>query len=253
MHYPARLLLPLLLLVPLVSACLNDDSAATNADGEPLIYVAIGASDAVGSGARDPNSEGWVPRLHQRMPQGTRLINLGIPSLRIEQANQQVLPVALDLDPDIVTIWLTVNDLLAGVELEAYLAGLDLMLNALHSSTRARVYVANMPDLSLLPALRDRESSLHDEVLRWNAAIAQTVAANSATLVDLFEGWSELRQRPDYISRDGFHPSARGYARLAELFWQAIEQRESGSTLITPSPAANLSVTTTAGRRPAQA
>ena len=32
----------------------------------PLTYVAIGASDAVGVGAKEPETEGWVPRLGTR-------------------------------------------------------------------------------------------------------------------------------------------------------------------------------------------
>jgi len=34
---------------------------------------------------------------------------------------------------------------------------------------------------------------------------------------------NELTAHPEYIGSDGFHPSAQGYARLASLFWKAIQ------------------------------
>ena len=41
---------------------------------KPLIYVALGASDAVGIGAGDPARESWVAVLASQMPSGTRLV-----------------------------------------------------------------------------------------------------------------------------------------------------------------------------------
>jgi lysophospholipase L1-like esterase len=203
--------------------CTAETPTGRSDDLTPL-YVAIGASESVGSGARDPASEGWVPQLHAKMPRGTRLANLGIAGLKAHQAIEQTLPVAVDLRPTTVTIWLAVNDLAGGVPLESYRADLDLLLGTLRRETRARIYVANIPDLTLLPAFsRQPPAELHAEVERWNAAIAESAAANGATLVDLFTGWQELRQQRDYISRDGLHPSTRGHRRVAEIFWSAMQ------------------------------
>ena len=61
------------------------------------------------------------------------------------------------------------------------------------------------------------------EVNRWNAAIATVVERNGDTLVDLFRGWPELAGHPEYVGGDGFHPSSEGHARLAEVFYAALE------------------------------
>lgn len=218
---PIAVLLASLVLVAL--ACGPDERGTAQESITPL-YVAIGASDSVGTGARDPSTEGWVPQLHRKMPGGTRLANLGIGGLKTRQAVEQALPVAVDLKPTVVTVWLAVNDLAGGIGLAAYQADLDVLLGTLTRETRARVYVANIPDLTQLPAFSGRDpSELRDEVRRWNAAIAASAEANSATLVDLHGGWAELRERRDFISRDGLHPSSRGHRRLAELFWAAMQ------------------------------
>jgi acyl-CoA thioesterase I len=214
----------LTLLVVAAVACTAEEQRATVDRAQPL-YVAIGASDSVGTGARDPARDGWVSQLHARMPAGTRLVNLGIGGLTIDQALAQSLPVALDLQPTVVTVWLAVNDFAGGVALEDYRTDLDTMLGRLRRETQARVYVATMPDLSLLPAFDDHDPErLRAEVRRWNDAIAASAAAHDAVLVDLFAGWLELRdQRREYVSRDGLHPSSRGHRRLAEIFWNAMQ------------------------------
>ena len=60
-------------------------------------------------------------------------------------------------------------------------------------------------------------------IQHWNTGIAQAAAHYGAILVDLFSQGSRLTAHPEYISADGFHPSAAGYVQLAALFWQAIE------------------------------
>ena len=228
MRFPAvrgPLTLLLAFLAVMALAC-TDESVRPEEKTAPL-YVAIGASDSVGTGARSPAAEGWVTLLYQKMPAGTRLANLGINGLQLRQALDQALPVTLDLQPTIVTVWLAVNDYAAGVPLVTYHDDLDTLLDALAQGTRARVYVANLPDLTLLPIFRDRPpDALRADVEQWNAAIAEAAAVHGATLVDLFAGWAELSDHPEYISRDGLHPSSRGHRRLAEIFWEAVGSRQ---------------------------
>jgi acyl-CoA thioesterase-1 len=208
-----------------VAGCSETRPQPAATEREHPVYVAIGASDSVGTGARDPARDGWVPQLHARMLAGTHLVNLGIGGLTIHQALEQSLPIAVDLQPSIVTVWLAVNDLAAGVPLESYQLDLDTMLGTLQRDTPARVYVANLPDLTFLPAFENRDrAELSAEVQHWNDVIAASVTAHDAVLVDLFAGWTELRdQRQSYVSRDGLHPTSRGYRRLAEIFWTAMQ------------------------------
>jgi acyl-CoA thioesterase-1 len=218
------LLVALTVLVALgATACTEEGASGPSRNAAPL-YVAIGASDSVGTGARDPAREGWVPQLYAKMPAGTRLVNLGIGGLMLHQALEQVLPVAVDLQPSVVTVWLAVNDLAGGVPLDQYHTDLDELLGTLRRETSARVYIANIPDLTALPAFADRDATdLQADILRWNDAIAGSAERNDAVLVDLYAGWQELHERPDYVSRDGFHPSSIGYRRLAEIFWEAMQ------------------------------
>ena len=206
----------------LILAVWSPGSQPASAGARPLTYVALGASDSVGVGATVPERESWVAALHARLPDGSRLVNLGVSGSLLRQALDQQLPVALDADPDLVTVWLAVNDLNARVPLDRYTADLDALLGALREHTDAVILVGNVPDLSALPAAGRMNLQ---PIPRWNAQIEEVVARNGAQLVDLGDAWREVAEHPEYVSSDGFHPSTAGYARLADRFHAAAVPR----------------------------
>lgn len=222
----------------LLAACGGDVSVATHATPSPtahpsFVYVALGASDAVGVGADDPNTQGYVPRLISHLPKTAFALNLGVSGILLQAALSQELPDALKERPNLVTIWLVGNDFRDCVPLNQYAANLDSLLSQLQTQTRAQVFVGNVPDMSLLPYFKQGAegggacvagaSTATVRVLaqQWNATIDPIIQRHGAVVVDLFH--SDLAAHPNYVSaQDGFHPSSAGYARLADLFWQQI-------------------------------
>jgi lysophospholipase L1-like esterase len=194
--------------------------------GGPVTYVALGASDAVGIGSNIPGSQGYVPLVAAHLPKGSHLINLGISGIQLHEALSQELPLALTTSPNLITIWLVANDFIGGVTYDNYLHDLNTLLQQLQVSTRARVVMANLPDLTRLPAFANESSSQKFQMLlaiqQWNRSIAQLAKKYGVVLVDLFSQGSRLTAHPEYISGDGFHPSPSGYVQLANYFWQAI-------------------------------
>ncbi len=189
-----------------------------------LTYVAIGASDAYGIGTDSPAVENWPSVLAAQLGGPVHLINLGIPGETVAGALTAEAPIALDARPDLITIWLAVNDLENNVPLATYRARLYTLLATLRQGTAARIFVGNLPDLTLLPYFSDTDPvALTATVRAWNAAIAADCAATGAHLVDLYADWSDLAQHPEYISADGLHPSTLGAARLAAIFAAAIK------------------------------
>ena len=206
-----------------------------------LVYVAIGASDTVGVGAENPTEEGWVYVLHRYMPPGTSLVNLGVSGIRLESVVDEILPVAIDANPDVVTVWLAVNDLRGGVDLRSYARDLDVLLARLREAGAEIILVGNIPDLTLLPAFAavggaaggaagdppgstdGAARAVAQEVERWNSAIAEVTAQHGAVLVDIHAQSGEMAEHPEWIAPDGGHPSAAGYRRLADAYWQALQ------------------------------
>jgi lysophospholipase L1-like esterase len=196
-----------------------------------LTYVAIGASDTFGIGTDDPYDQNWATQLALKLGPRYHLINLGVPSIVIHRALTTELPVALDAHPDLVTIWLAVDDIANNVPVNSYSQDLDQMLSRLHAVVpHVRIAVANVPDLTLLPYFYSQNSidlqALRTEVQAYDRAIASIVARHHAILVDLYQHNYDILNHPEYISSDGLHPTAIGYARIADVFYQALQENQ---------------------------
>ena len=190
---------------------------------EPPVYVALGASDAVGVGANQPSTEGWVPLVAKGLPAHPDLINLGISGATVSDVINQELPVALDAHPAWVSIWPGVNDLRHNVSLQSFTADLKTTLDQLQNGTQARIIVVNIPDLRQVPAFKSADPAALDQTVRqWNASIAQVVQAHHALLVDLYANSAIITGHPEDISSDGFHPSTAGYQRIADLVLKTV-------------------------------
>lgn len=202
-------------------------TSGTHVFSTPITYVALGASDAVGVGSSEPGAQGYVPLIAERLPQGSHKLNLGVSGIRLHEALSQELPLALSTSPQLITIWLVANDFVGGVSYQSYISDLENLLQQLRTKTQARIVMANLPDLTRLPSFSKetpaRKAQTLQSIKQWDEGIARVATQNGVTLVDLLQHGSELTAHPNYISGDGFHPSAQGYVRLAELFWQAIQ------------------------------
>ena len=217
-------------------------------DGPALIDVAVGASETVGAGTEDRLRSAWPQVLYTTaLPRGAVFYNFGIPGATVAEAIGSELPEALAVHPDLVTVWLNVNDLLAGVTPTTYEAQLDDLIHALRRGGHTRVLVANTPWLDQLPAylacrpdapitappcglpsdIALAPAALNVLVDRYNVAISQVVVREGADLVDLHAFGEVPVLHPDYVSQDGFHPSEAGHVAIAEAF--AAVLRRSGT------------------------
>lgn len=222
----------------LVSAgCAQDTTAVAGQSGtttshqqsnKQTTYVAIGASDTFGIGTEDPYEDNWPTDLASLLGSShIHLINLGIPDITLHDALSLELPIALDSHPDLVTIWLGVNDIVAKVPANAYANDLNTLLSRLRANApHARIAIANIPNLTLLPAFAGaNQQALTQQIQAYNAIIASAAPRYQAILVDLTLQSYNLQDHPEYISSDGLHPTDIGYQQLAKLFYQALQHR----------------------------
>lgn len=211
-----------------VAGCATWEPATPPTHNQPpaLTVAVMGASDAWGIGTHDPDKINWPALLAEDLPQSAHMTNLGAPGATLAQARRSELPVVLGVRPDVVVIWLAVNDIIDNVPLDVYSSELRQILATIHQqSPQTHVFVGNVPDLTQVPyfAYRD-QGSLRTQVGAWNGAISQACDATGAILVDIFSVWGQFGEHPDYLSGDGLHPSDRGAEALASLFSVAITQ-----------------------------
>ena len=165
------------------------------------------------------------------LPPGSTYRNLGVSGSLAAQAAREQLPTAVEEKPDLVTIWLAVNDFNAQVAPQDLGAALSTMIDQLVAKTPARIFVGNVPDLRAVPAYAGiDQAALLAHVEAYNSAIAAVAArhADRVVVVDLFTGSAAIMTQVT-VSADGFHPSDAGYELIAERF--AAAMRRSGVPL----------------------
>ena len=198
-------------------------------------WVALGDSLTEGDGKSDEErryTNLLLARLKTVRPQAD-LHNLGKSGWTLEQMIEGQLPTALGENPDLVSIWIGANDVIyfnPGDDMSASAASFERQLDAAVSQilkrTHARVILANLHDISLIPASRDwseaERAARRQMSLALNQAIANIVQrhADRASLVDTFN-LAELRETSCYA--DDYHPSDDCEPRIAEAWWRVIE------------------------------
>lgn len=190
-------------------------------------YIAIGASDAIGIGAT-PLNNGYVFLINSKLEkdcsaiaQDVELFNLGIPGVELDEIENVEVPAAIELEPELITIWTGSNDLIGGRSVEDFRNDLRDVLETLSQETVAQLYIGNVPKLHLLPRFQEEpnEDVTQERVSAFNAVIQEEANRAGVILVDL----SQIQPTGVLVSEDGFHPRDEGHAIIADLFFMSIQ------------------------------
>lgn len=193
-------------------------------DGDADIqYAALGASDAAGIGASSPNN-GYVNLIKDEIEnrgKSVNLMNYGVPDIEIGGIRDVELK-ALDAGytPDIITLFTGTNDIISGATAAHFQEDLDAILNHLSKIEGARVFIADLPDLTALPRFQDDPDGdvTKARVQQFNDIISRVAARYGAVLISLASHPINEAE----VSGDGLHPNNEGHRRLAEYFLQRI-------------------------------
>jgi lysophospholipase L1-like esterase len=173
-------------------------------------------------------------------------VNLGVSGATVASALAAQVPKAERLEPAVVTVWLVVNDIVAGVDVDTYEARFDELVGRLRRRSRT-VLVGNCPYLDRMPAYLMWQAvgvlPGPDEANRivdgYNGVIARVAADHDCVVVDLqADGLAARRAgiEPSLYARDGFHPSTAGHRALAGAFARALSAVREPSELGSSAP-----------------
>ncbi|MBI3648596.1 MAG: SGNH/GDSL hydrolase family protein [Actinobacteria bacterium] len=206
--------------------------------GKPFVYAAVGASETVGIGTTNPLTDAWPRVLWRTTLPGAIFYDFGVSGSTTADALSQQVGAALAVHPDLVTVWLNVNDLIHGVPVARYQKELGTLIHKLRDGGAVQVLVATTPRLDSLPVyLACRRSEVtcplpdpslpppgvvRAQVRSYNSAITRVAFAEGAIIVDLGSFGDAPATHPEYISGDGFHPSTLGAAAIAVAFAKTI-------------------------------
>lgn len=198
------------------------------ADPNALLYAAIGDSTGVGVGARD--GRGYVVRVFDRLRAlrpTARLLNLCVSGATSGEVAQRQLPRALTASPQLVSVFMGINDLVRGIPPQTFAKNVAQVADAL-AKLGCQTLFCTLPDLTyapaaamFLPALGVARTVFETRTLAFNAHVVESARKHGHLVCDLFG--VALHDRAHFFSHDGFHPSAEGYEELAVMLWRVLE------------------------------
>lgn len=165
----------------------NADSAPASA--APVQHVlAIGGRATEGDGIRDRLQEAW-PYLvfHDAFPLSTIFVNGALDEATVASALETQVPLAAELKPDVVEVWLGADDLAVSTPLPDFTSALTDVITQLQRAGSRRVLVADLPD------------AYGGRVSAYNAAIRDVVTRTNTELVPLATARIALPRTEDSI------------------------------------------------------
>jgi lysophospholipase L1-like esterase len=201
-------------------------------------YVAIGDSST--EGLDDPDGtgswHGWADRLAAKVAEtnpGLQYANLAVRGRLVGQIHDEQLPRAVELAPDLATVFGGVNDLLRrSWELSRIIGHLEAMFEDL-MATGATVATITCPDASrVMPLARP----IRARIEAYNEGVRAAASRTGVRLADIAA--VEASVDPRLWSEDRLHTNALGHTRIAEALAEALELPGSDDRWRLPLPAA---------------
>ncbi len=243
------------------SGCAGSATSVTpppEARVHPYTYVAIGGSESVGYDANDPVRQAFPVLLDQKLPHQTVFYDLALPDASAEDVFAHQEATAVALRPDLVTVWVGINDLEEGVsptEFGSELREIVAPLRAHH----AQVLLANLEPITDAPTydacagtpspssdsnhrcfVDDRfaagrlpPADVTNAILTaYDAQVADVAHSDGAVLVNVNGALAQAEtEATSPFSPDDFDLSTHGHTVVTRLFVTAWRSTEAASRL----------------------
>ena len=246
-----RIVLILVVAGMVASGCAGGATSVTppaEAHVHPFTYVAIGGSESVGHDANDPVRQAFPVLLDQKLPHQTAFYDLAVPdsSAGAVLAHQEAAAIALA--PDLVTIWVGINDLEEGVSPSVFGSELQEIVAPLRAH-HAQVLLANLEPITdaptyaacagtSLPSSASNHRCFVDGrfatgrlpaavatnaiLAAYNTEVEEVAQSDGAVLVNVDGALAQAETGPkSAFSPDDFDLSTTGHAVVARLFISA--------------------------------
>lgn len=183
-----------------------------------LHYVAMGDSAAQGVGASSVD-KAYVSLIGHRLAEATgrpvAITNLSVSGAISDDVVREQLAVfeSLPFTPDVVTVAIGGNDVVyPRCNVNTFAASLKNILGRLPAGS----FVGDVPWFTI--------PGMNRQSVDMSRRAAELVSAHGHHLVQIHRASRSLGYLKYYgnVARDLFHPNDRGYAKWADLFWDAI-------------------------------
>ena len=201
----------------------------TASEGSTVMrYVALGDSYTIGTSVAPVDR--WPDQLVAAIGPGLPILdlvaNLGVNGYTSADLIRDELPALADLDPDVVTVLIGVNDVVQGVPTATYEANIVTILDALLARLRPdRIVTVAIPDYTATPSGADYgdPTQQHHAIIANNAIMERLSAERGIAFVDIFDISLAAVSDRSLVADDGLHPSGVQYGRWVERIAPVVE------------------------------
>ena len=202
----------------------------TTASEGPTVmrYVALGDSYTIGT-AIAPEDR-WPDQLVAALGPGSPTVevvaNLGVNGYTSADLIRDELSALADLDPDVVTVLIGVNDVVQGVPTAVYEANVATILDTLLARLPPeRIVTVAIPDYTVTPSGSDYgdPTMQHDAIVSNNSIMERLSTERGIAFVDIFDISLAAAWDRSLVADDGLHPSGVQYGRWVEQIRPVVE------------------------------
>ena len=207
----------------------NVNYTVGNSNGTALKYVALGDSLTTGVGA-DTFNQSYSYIVAQKIVKPNQQIVLtpfATPGYKSRDVLTQYVDKAIQIQPDIITILIGVNDAHGMTpSTKEFASTYGTIVASLRNNTKARVYLIAIPAIGSNNVLwQPYRVYYSSRTQQFNAIIKDTAKRNGAKYIDLYTATKPYAAtNTSYYSRDEFHPSAVGYAVWSKVIADDINR-----------------------------
>ena len=196
------------------------------------MYLALGDSYTAGTGASG-RPGGFPTQLARNLATASgRLVsvrNMGVGGYTADDVIRHELPVLDRIGPDVVSVLIGTNDVVAGRSREDYQASLAWIYDAIADrlASPARAVAISVPDWSVAPAAASFGDVARIRLIidGLNAVARAEAAAHGFRWVDLSEVSRSRASEPGWFAADGLHPTNAQYTAWTEVVWEAVREQ----------------------------
>lgn len=185
-------------------------------------YLALGDSYTIGEAVEEKHR--WPMQLADSLAQ--KNIVLGVPDIiaktgwTTDELKSGIDNSSLNYPYDWVSLLIGVNNQYRGRSIEEFRKEFEVLLSealTFSGNRRERVFVVSIPDWGVTPFAegRDREQ-IATEIDNFNQVIYEVCTIEEIEFIDITPLSRNVDVHPDWIAKDGLHPSGKQYAEWVQ-------------------------------------
>ena len=195
-------------------------------DRQIIRYVALGDSYTICEGASW--EESWPVILTERLSDAGIPIQLVANPSRTGWTTQDLIDKELPIfdvsSPAFATLLIGVNDWVQGVSAETFHKNLNFIIDHVQKKLKDKLVLITIPDFSATPEgpKYSKGRDISKGLTEFNAIIQTEAQKRNLKCVDIFPVSQEMTGKPDLVSPDNLHPSAKEYAIWENLIYPVV-------------------------------